>query len=182
MCLTDTASRWRSLVNRPPGLLGYGFVYTNRETISIGTGALLSDLITSGLNVNDILNDFKQHPAIAPLIAGGETSEYSAHLIPEGGWHALPTSTSTARLLVGDAAGMVNAMNREGSNFAMVSGQVAAQAIIEAKEAGDFSAMTLSRYRELLEETFVLKDLHKIRHMKSVSHTIDRTCSMSFPN
>ncbi len=152
------------------GLLGYGFVYTNRETISIGTGALLSDLITSGLNVNDILNDFKQHPAIAPLIAGGEMSEYSAHLIPEGGWDALPELYIDGALLVGDAAGMVNAMNREGSNFAMVSGKLAAQTIIEAKEAGDFSAMTLSRYRELLEETFVLKDLHKIRHMKSFAH------------
>ncbi len=152
------------------GLLGYGFVYTNRESISIGTGALLSDLITSGLNVNDILNDFKQHPAIAPLIAGGEMTEYSAHLIPEGGWDALPELYVDGALLVGDAAGMVNAMNREGSNFAMVSGKLAAQAIIEAKEAGDFSAMTLSRYRELLEETFVLKDLHKIRHMKSFAH------------
>ncbi len=152
------------------GLLGYGFIYTNRESISIGTGAMLSDLITSGLNVNDILNDFKQHPTIAPLLMGGETTEYSAHLIPESGWNGLPELYADGALLVGDAAGLVNAMNREGSNFAMVSGKLAAQAIIEAKEAGDFSAMTLSRYRELLEETFVLKDLHKIRNMKTFAH------------
>ncbi len=152
------------------GLLGYGFIYTNRESISIGTGALLSDLITSGLNVNDILNDFKTHPAIAPLVAGGETIEYSAHLIPESGWNALPELYIDGALLVGDAAGMVNAMNREGSNFAMVSGKLAAQTIIEAKESGDFSSMTLSRYREFLEETFVLKDLRKIRHIKTFAH------------
>ena len=152
------------------GLLGYGFIYTNRESVSIGTGALLSDLISSGLNVNDILNDFKQHPAIAPIIAGGETSEYSAHLIPESGWNGLPELYIDGALLVGDAAGLVNAMNREGSNFAMVSGKLAAQAIIEAKRDGDFSAMTLSRYRELLEETFVLKDLRKIRNMQAFAH------------
>ncbi len=152
------------------GLLGYGFIYTNRESISIGTGALLSDLMTSGLNVNDMLNDFKQHPAIVPLLAGGETTEYSAHLIPEGGWNSLPGLYTDGAVVVGDAAGLVNPMNREGSNFAMVSGKIAAQTIIEAKEAGDFSAMTLSRYRERLEETFVLKDLHKIRNMAGFAH------------
>ena len=152
------------------GLLGYGFIYTNRESISIGTGALLSDLMTSGLNVNDMLNDFKQHPAIVPLLAGGETTEYSAHLIPEGGWNSLPGLYTDGAVVVGDAAGLVNPMNREGSNFAMVSGKIAAQTIVEAKEAGDFSAMTLSRYRERLEETFVLKDLHKIRNMAGFAH------------
>ncbi|HKG27336.1 MAG TPA: FAD-dependent oxidoreductase, partial [Thermomicrobiales bacterium] len=51
------------------GLLGYGFIYTNKESISIGTGALLQDLIDTGVNVNDMLDRFKRHPAIAPLIA-----------------------------------------------------------------------------------------------------------------
>ncbi len=152
------------------GLLGYGFIYTNRESISIGTGALLSDLITSGLNVNDMLNDFKEHPAIAPMLAGGEMTEYSAHLIPEGGWNSLPRLYTDGALVVGDAAGLVNPMNREGSNFAMVSGMIAAQTIIEAKQADDFSAMTLSRYRERLAETFVLKDLYKIRNMAGFAH------------
>ncbi|HET7092800.1 MAG TPA: FAD-dependent oxidoreductase, partial [Thermomicrobiales bacterium] len=67
------------------GLLGYGFIYTNKESLSIGTGALLSDLIVTGYNVNDMLDRFKRHPAVAPVLAGGETIEYSAHLIPEGG-------------------------------------------------------------------------------------------------
>ncbi|MGI9253719.1 MAG: FAD-dependent oxidoreductase, partial [Thermomicrobiales bacterium] len=44
-------------------LLGYGFIYTNRESISIGTGALLADLIDTGYNVNDMLDRFKKHPA-----------------------------------------------------------------------------------------------------------------------
>ncbi len=126
--------------------------------------------MTSGYNVNDMLNDFKAHPAIAPMLEGGETTEYSAHLIPEGGWNSLPRLYTDGALVIGDAAGLVNPMNREGSNFAMVSGKIAAQVISEAKEAGDFSAMTLSRYRERLEETFVLKDLHKIRHMTGFAH------------
>jgi electron transfer flavoprotein-quinone oxidoreductase len=152
------------------GLLGYGFIYTNDETVSIGTGAMLEDLIQSGLNTNDILNEFKAHPSIAPLIEGGETIEYSAHLIPEGGWYSLPKLYTDGAVVVGDAAGLVNPLNREGSNFAMLSGKFAAQAIVEAKEAGDFSAAQLSRYRELLADSFVLKDLHKIRNLTGFAH------------
>lgn len=152
------------------GLLGYGFIYTNRETLSVGTGALLSDLIESGLNVSDMLDRFKRHPAIAPLLEGGELIEYSAHLIPEGGWYALPTLFTDGAVVVGDAAGFVNPISREGSNFAMISGKLAAEAIIEAKRSGDFSAAGLSRYQELLEESFILKDLYTIRNVTPFVH------------
>ncbi|HEY8447095.1 MAG TPA: FAD-dependent oxidoreductase [Thermomicrobiales bacterium] len=152
------------------GLLGYGFIYTNKESISIGTGALLHDLIESGINVNDMLDRFKQHPAIAPLIAGGETIEYSAHLIPEGGYDRLPKLYADGVVVVGDAAGLVNPVNREGANLAMLSGRLAARAIIEAKERNDFSAAQLARYRELLEESVVLKDLRKIRRVTPFAH------------
>ena len=152
------------------GLLGYGFIYTNKESLSIGTGALLEDLIATGLNVNDMLDRFKKHPAIAPLIAGGETLEYSAHLIPEGGYNRLPRLFTDGAVVVGDAAQLVNPLNREGANLAMLSGKFAAQAIVEAKAAGDFSAMQLSRYRELLDDSFVMKDLHKIRNVTDFAH------------
>ena len=152
------------------GLLGYGFVYTNRESISIGTGALLGDLIESGRNVNDMLDRFKKHPSIAPLIQGGETVEYSAHLIPEGGYDRLPRLYGDGVVVVGDAAGFVNPLNREGVNLAMLSGKLAAQAIVEAKAADDFSAASLARYRELLAGSVVFADLKKIRHVTPFAH------------
>jgi electron transfer flavoprotein-quinone oxidoreductase len=152
------------------GLLGYGFIYTNRESLSIGTGALLEDLIESGINVNDMLDRFKAHPAVAPLIAGGETLEYSGHLIPEAGYNRLPQVFADGAVVVGDAAQLVNPVNREGGNLAMLSGKLAAQAIIEAKLNDDFSAMGLSRYRELLDESVVMADLHKIRNVTDFAH------------
>lgn len=152
------------------GMLGYGFIYTNKESLSIGTGALLSDLITSGRNVNDMLDRFKKHPAIQPLIQGAEIEEYTAHLIPEGGYKRLPTLYADGVMLVGDAAGLVNPLNREGVNLAMMSGKLAAQAIAHAAQLGDYSAVGLSKYRELLEDTFVLKDLYKIRHTTEFAH------------
>lgn len=152
------------------GLLGYGFIYTNRESLSIGTGALLEDLIETGINVNDMLDRFKAHPAIAPLLAGGETLEYSGHLIPEGGYNRLPRLFADGAVVVGDAAQLVNPVNREGGNLAMISGKLAAQAIVEAKARDDFSAMSLSRYRDLLDESVVMKDLHKIRNVTDFAH------------
>lgn len=152
------------------GLLGYGFIYTNRESLSIGTGALLEDLIATGINVNDMLDRFKAHPAIAPLIAGGETLEYSGHLIPEGGYHRLPRLFTDGAVVVGDAAQLVNPVNREGGNLAMLSGKLAGQAIIEARARDDFSAMSLSRYQELLDESVVMEDLYKIRNVTDFAH------------
>jgi electron transfer flavoprotein-quinone oxidoreductase len=152
------------------GLLGYGFIYTNKESLSIGTGALLEDLIETGINVNDMLDRFKAHPAIAPLIVGGETIEYSGHLIPEGGYNRLPQVFADGAVVIGDAAQLVNPVNREGANLAMLSGKLAAQAIVEAKASDDFSAMALSRYRELLDESVVIADLHKIRNITDFAH------------
>ncbi len=152
------------------GLLGYGFIYTNKESLSVGTGALLHDLIDSGRNVNDMLDRFKRHPAIAPLLAGGETVEYSAHLIPEGGYNRMPQVYADGVVVVGDAAGFVNPLNREGVNLAMLSGKFAAQAIAEATERDDFSAASLARYRELLDESIVIQDLYKIRNVTDFAH------------
>lgn len=151
-------------------LLGYGFIYTNKSSISIGTGALLSDLIESGLNVSDILNRFKAHPSIAPLIEGGETVEYAAKLIPERGWQAMPTLYADGVLVAGDAAMFSNPLNREGANLAMLSGKLAGQTVARAKARADYSAATLSYYRELLEDSVIFKDLHKIRNITDFAH------------
>ena len=152
-------------------LLGYGFIYTNKDSVSIGSGALLSDLIDTGINVNDMLERFKAHPSISPLLAGGETVEYAAHLIPEGGWNSMPTLYIDGALVCGDAAMLVNPLNREGSNFAMISGKMAGETIVRAKERGDFSAATLSYYRELLDDSFIMKDLYKIRNVTDFVHS-----------
>ncbi len=151
-------------------LLGYGFIYTNKSSLSIGTGALLSDLIETGLNVSDVLNRFKAHPSIAPLIAGGETVEYAAKLIPERGWQAMPTLYADGVLVAGDAAMFSNPLNREGANLAMISGDLAGQTVARAKERGNYSAATLSYYRELLEDSVIFKDLYKIRNITDFAH------------
>ncbi len=141
------------------GMLGYGFIYTNRDSLSVGVGALLSDFIKKKVNPNDLMERFKAHPMLHKLLEGGESKEYMAHLIPEGGAAAMPPLYTDGMLVVGDAAGLSNAIYREGSNLALASAKIAATTCVEAHQAGDFSARTLSRYATRLNDSFVMKDL-----------------------
>lgn len=144
------------------GMVGTGFIYTNRESLSVGVGTLLSQVVEhEGCNPNDILEHFKAHPLVRRLISGGETKEYMAHLIPEGGYRAVPKLFRDGLMVVGDAAMLVNGVHREGSNLAMTSGRLAGEVALEAHQKGDFTQKTLAAYRRKLEESFVLKDLRK---------------------
>ncbi len=153
------------------GMVGTGFLYTNRESISIGIGCLVSDFAESQVAPYFLLERFKQHPSIKPLLEGSEIKEYAAHLIPEGGLKAVPQLYGDGWMIVGDAAQFVNAAHREGSNLAMTSGRLAAETVIAAKERNaPMSARTLSAYKTALEDSFVLKDLHKYRRLPDVLH------------
>jgi electron transfer flavoprotein-quinone oxidoreductase len=52
-----------------------------------------------------------------------------------------------------------------GMEFAIASGAIAAQTILDAKEKGDFSSKTLSLYEKRLRKTFVLQDLRANKEM-----------------
>ena len=147
------------------GMSGYGFIYTNRESLSVGIGALLSQFMTTRITPSDLLEGFKAHPMVAALLRGGEMREYLAHAIPEGGFRAMPRLFDDGVMVVGDAAMMVNNLHREGSNMAMAAGRMAGETAIQAKRAGDWSARALSRYQELLEASFVLQDMRKYERL-----------------
>lgn len=148
------------------GMVGTGFLYTNRESLTIGVGCLLSDLRTHGISPHELIEKMKAHPSIRPLIEGGEMKEYSAHLIPEGGYNAIPKIYGDGWVMVGDAAMFVNSVHREGSNLAMTSGRLAAQTLIELRNEGrPFTEANLARYRAKLDESFVMKDLKKYRDL-----------------
>ncbi|MDQ6662396.1 MAG: FAD-dependent oxidoreductase [Chloroflexota bacterium] len=145
---------------------GGGFLYTNRDTLSIGIVTQIASLSHKRVKPYELLDQFKHHPAIAPLVRGSTQVEYSAHMIPEGGWAMLPQLSRGGLLVVGDAAGFVFAAGLflEGMNFAIASGLAAAETIKQAHCEHDFSALSLSRYRKRLEESFVLQDLKRFRH------------------
>lgn len=151
------------------GMVGTGFLYTNRESITVGVGCLLSDFKESRIAPYTLLERMKAHPSIAPLLEGGEMKEYTAHLIPEGGYNAIPKLYGDGWLMVGDAGMFVNAAHREGSNLAMTTGRLAAETVIELKQHGlPLSAKNLDLYRAKLDDSFVIKDLKKYRDMPEI--------------
>ncbi|WP_298220360.1 FAD-dependent monooxygenase [Halothiobacillus sp.] len=153
------------------GMVGTAFLYTNRESITLGIGCMVSDFKKGNVAPYTLLEELKNHPAIAPLIEGGEMKEYAAHLIPEGGYKAVPQMYGDGWMLVGDSAGLVNAVHREGSNLAMTSGRLAAETVIALKQANKpCTAANLIRYKDAMDESFVMKDLHKYRELPGILH------------
>src|SRR5438093_1493664 len=129
------------------GMSGFMFIYTNRDSLSVGGAALLSEFNKTLRTPNDLMEHFKQHPAIKPLLRGAETVEYLAHLIPEGGHRGIPRVYGPGYLVCGDAAMLSNPVHREGSNLAMESGRLAGEAVIHGKEAGDYSGRRVAEDR-----------------------------------
>ncbi len=143
------------------GMQGGGFLYTNKNTVSLGLVINTARLQHSDRKLPDLIEDFRNGPHIAPLLEGGEVVEYSAHLVPEAGMAMMPQLFGDGILVTGDAAGLVLNLGFivRGMDFAAASGEAAARAVLEAKTRGDFSRSALGTYRKLLEESFVLKDL-----------------------
>ena len=149
------------------GMLGLGFIYTNKNSVSIGLGVTLSELIDKGLKPYELLDKLKKHPQIAPLIKDGELLEYSAHLIPEGGYKKVPLLFGAGVMVCGDAAMFVNNMHWEGTNLAMISGKLAGETAIIALGKQDYSETALAYYQEALENSFVIKDLRTYKDLMS---------------
>ncbi|WP_230976692.1 FAD-dependent oxidoreductase [Pseudothauera rhizosphaerae] len=153
------------------GMVGTGFLYTNRDSLAIGIGCMLADMKRQSLTPCQLLEGLKRHPAVQPLIEGAEMKEYSAHLIPEGGYRALPQLYGEGWLVVGDSAGFVNAVHREGSNLAMTSGRFAAETLIGLRQAGKpFTAANLAAYKRRLDDSFVMADLKKYQGVPELLH------------
>jgi electron transfer flavoprotein-quinone oxidoreductase len=144
------------------GVEGGGFLYTNRDSISLGLVLGLAELRKSGKKPYDILNEFKKHPAIKDIIKGGEVAEYSAHVVSTGDMRVMPKEIYADGVMVaGEAANLLLNSGKaiQGMDYAMASGVIAAQTALEAKERKDHSASSLKSYRDELEKSYVMKDL-----------------------
>ncbi len=164
------------------GMAGMGFIYANTESISVGIGCILSDFQKTGRTPYGLLERFKRHPSVAPLIEGSEVKEYAAHLIPEGGYKAVPQLYGDGWVVIGDAAQLNNAIHREGSNLAMTSGRLAGEAIFQIKSRREpMTAANLSLYKSMIDESFVMKDLKKYKDMPALLHTQSQNFFLTYP-
>jgi electron transfer flavoprotein-quinone oxidoreductase len=149
------------------GMDGIAVIYTNKNSLSLCIGANLADFMDRKTRPYDMVEEFKAHPMVAPLIKGGQPKEYMAHWIAEGGYDAVPQLCGDGYLIAGDSGMLFNALHREGSNMAMASGRFAAEAVMEALGRGDFSGSSLRGYVSRLQDSYVMADLKKYRQFNA---------------
>lgn len=148
------------------GLPGTGFLYTNQSSFSFGIGVFLKTLVENKIRPYELLERAKTYPYLKTLFQGGETLEYSAHLIPEWGIEKFPKLYGKGVLAAGDAVGLVNPIFREGANLAIYSGIYAAESAYFALEKGDFSEKILSLYEEKIKSSYFYKDFLLFKDFK----------------
>jgi electron transfer flavoprotein-quinone oxidoreductase len=147
-------------------------MYTNLESISLGCVTFLSSFQKGSRVAKETIEDFKKHPLIQRIIADTEIVEYSANLIPEGGYNSLSNLFDNGIMVVGDAAGLLlnTGYSYEGMNYAIASGIAAAKTAKLAIDRQDNTKMTLKIYKELLERSFVLPSLRNFRNIPELMH------------
>jgi electron transfer flavoprotein-quinone oxidoreductase len=144
----------------PKGVMGGGFLYTNRDTLSVGLIVNLQSLFGRSARAPDLIETFRLHPAIADRLAGAKLVEYGAKLISSG-WASRPAAFwGDGWMVAGDAAGFVfsNGLVIQGMNYAVRSGLAAADTALAARKAGTSGAARLSGYQDRLEASGILGD------------------------
>ncbi len=173
----DEGAAWLFAGDCTKGKFGGGFVYTNKESISVGIVAGIEGMAEDGdVPVYQMLDDLKNSPAVAPLIKDGKVIEHSGHMVPEGGWDIMPEVVGDGVLLAGDNAMMCINLGYmvRGMDYAMAAGKMAAEAAIKAIDAGDTSKAGLSSYKDALEDSFVMKDFKTFKLVPDFMEHFDR--------
>jgi electron transfer flavoprotein-quinone oxidoreductase len=158
------------------GISGGAFLYTNKGSISLG---IVFNLVEAGRQkrqVQDIFQDFKMHPAVLPLLEGGTSVEYGAHLVPELGYEGIPKRLHREGfLVVGDAAkfGINTGMIIRGMDLAIVSGLAAGQAILKATKPADAGELYMKQLEEslLMANERAYKNFHNIFDISRIFNT-----------
>ncbi len=151
-----------------PDIFGGSTMYSmGKDEVALAINLAL-DWRYCDLDPQQELQLLKSHWFVQELIGGGEVVGYGAKTIPEGGYYSVPELVTNGAIIIGDAAGLLNTKKLKGVHYAVKSGIAAAEAIFEAIEQRDFSARTLNKYKSLLEDSFVGKDLHSARNYRQI--------------
>jgi electron transfer flavoprotein-quinone oxidoreductase len=154
----------------PGGIEGGAFLYTNRDSLSLGMIVNMRSLVDHDVRMYEILEEFKQHPLVSRWIEGGSLLEYSGCFVGEGGYGSIPPLWGDGFLLAGSAAGLFlnTGFTLRGMDFALESGQIAGRVAVEAVRAKQTNSAFLSRYRDQLASSFVLRQLKSYRKYPKV--------------
>jgi electron transfer flavoprotein-quinone oxidoreductase len=143
------------------GVRGGGFLYTNRNSLSIGNVFHLDSIVEERAEVSALLDGLLTHPLLGRWLDEDYVElEYSAKLVPDSKKVALESPHHGRLLLVGDAAGQMQAQGPiiKGMNHAVTAGGLAAEAFIDARSRGNPTAPG-KRYESKMRESGLMKKL-----------------------
>ena len=151
-------------------IFGGGFIYGMKNNhISLGLMTSL-DYSDPCMDPHREFQKFKLHPFVAGLIKDGKIIQYGAKTAPVGGYFSIPKLYFEGGLLVGDSANFFNGQKIKGVHMAMKSAMLAAEIIFEALLNKDFSEARLKGYETSLYNSYIGKDLYKVRNFHQAFH------------
>jgi electron-transferring-flavoprotein dehydrogenase len=143
---------------------GGAWIYGGKDNIvSLGFVTGL-DYCDPRLDPHRVLQEFKRHPFITTLLAGGKMIRYGAKSLPYGGWWAIPPVAGNGWMILGDSAGFLNSQRLKGIHLAIKSGMLAAETAFQALKKDDFSAATLGEFQQKVESSWIKDELWKVRN------------------
>ncbi|SDQ58507.1 FAD-dependent monooxygenase [Natronobacterium texcoconense] len=145
---------------------GGGFLYTNEDSLSIGTVFHLDSLVEQQAEPHQLLDALLTHPMMARWLGDEyEEREYAAKLVPDSKKVAHPEPYQDRLVLVGDAAGQMQAQGPiiKGMNHAVTAGALAADAFAVTRGNADPEAAG-RRYARMLEESGTMDKLRPRRY------------------
>ena len=127
------------------GAHGYAYIFPKREHVNVGIGYVLPYFKAQvDLAPYDLQQTFVGDLRTRGLMSGdSQRRHFTPFLIPIGG--PLRRTASGRVLLAGDAGGFVNGFSAEGIYYAMVTGDLAADAVLAAQRAGVVQPATARR-------------------------------------
>jgi electron-transferring-flavoprotein dehydrogenase len=143
---------------------GGGFIYALSDTrLSVGLVVGL-DYQDPRFDPHNAFQQFKTHPWVRKLLAGGQMVRYGAKTIPEGGYYSIGQTAADGALIVGESAGFLNSQRLKGIHLAMKTGMLAAEVVFAALLKGDFSLETLEGFEKRWRDSWVKEELWKVRN------------------
>jgi electron-transferring-flavoprotein dehydrogenase len=145
---------------------GGSFIYPmGEDKLCIGMVAGL-DTTDATFSCHDLLQEFKTHPFIRKLLAGGKRVGWGAKTIPSGGYWSMPRKLAVPGMVMcGDNVSMVNIPYLKGIHYAMHAGTYAAEAIIASLKA-DPESVDFSGYEERVRKSLIEDDLYRSRNIR----------------
>ena len=113
------------------------------------------------------MQQWKTHPEIAKILAGGKRVSYGARAIGDGGFQSVPKLAFPGGALIGCTAGFLNVPRIKGTHTAMKSGMLAADAAVEALAAGR-THDELTAYQSGYENSWIYKGLRMVRNFEPI--------------